>query len=174
MFKAIALVVVIVGVLMFAATKPDSFTVQRIASIDATPQKIFNAINDFRRWNVWSPWEGKDPAMKRSFGGAPRGVGARYGWKGDKNVGQGNMEIAEAVPPSRRAIILGFVKPCEAHTIVEFALAPQGGGTNVTWSMHGGMPQLSRLMSVFVDMDQMIGKDLEAGPANLKSLTGKS
>jgi uncharacterized protein YndB with AHSA1/START domain len=171
---AIAVAVVIAGVFVFAATKPDTFKVQRAANIDAPPDRIFAVLNDFRRWDAWSPWEKKDPAMKRSFGGAPSGVGARYGWEGDKNVGQGSMEIAESVPPSRLAIKLDFVKPFEAHNMVEFALEPRGQSTNVVWSMQGAMPYLSKLMSVFFDMDKMIGQDFEAGLANLKAVAEKS
>jgi carbon monoxide dehydrogenase subunit G len=171
---AVAVAVVIVGILVYAATKPDSFRVQRAASIDAPPEKIFAVLNDFRRWDAWSPWEKKDPAMKRSFSGAPSGKGARYAWEGDKNVGQGSLEIAESVAPSRLAMRLDFVKPFEAHNIVEFALEPRGNGTNVVWSMQGGMPYVSKLMSVFIDMDQMIGKDFEAGLANLKAVAEKS
>jgi uncharacterized protein YndB with AHSA1/START domain len=176
MIKTVAIViaVLIAGVLVFAATKPDTFKVQRAASIDAPPERIFAALNDFHRWDAWSPWEKKDPAMKRSFSGAPSGVGARYGWEGDKNVGQGSMEIAESVPPSRLAIKLAFIKPFEAHNMVEFALEPRGSGTHVVWSMRGGMPYLSKLMSVFFDMDKMIGQDFEAGLANLKAVAEKS
>ncbi len=171
---AIVIAVLIAAVLLFAATRPDTFTVKRAASIKAPPEKVFALINDFSRWNAWSPWEKKDPAMKRNFSATTRGKGARYGWEGDKHVGQGSMEIAESVPSSRVTIRLDFVKPFEAHNTVEFALESRGDATtNVVWSMHGGMPFLSKLMSVFVDMDRMIGKDFEEGLANLKAVAEK-
>jgi hypothetical protein len=175
MFKIIALVVVVllVALLVFAATKPDTFRVQRSTSIKAAPEKIFALINDYRSWGAWSPYEKKDPAMKRSYNGATSGKGAVYAWEGNKDVGQGRMEIAESVPPSRVTIKLDFVKPFEAHNIVEFALEPQGDATNVTWAMQGPTPYFAKIIHVFFDMDSMVGKDFETGLANMQAIAEK-
>jgi len=134
MLKIIAIVVavLIAGVLAFAATKPDTFRVQRAASVKAPLEKVFALINDFKRWGTWSPWEKKDPAMKRTFGATTAGKGATYAWEGNKDVGQGSMEIVESISPSKVALKLDFVKPFEAHNVVVFALEPKGGTTNVT------------------------------------------
>jgi uncharacterized protein YndB with AHSA1/START domain len=174
MFKKIAIVVVVLiaAVLAFAATKPDTFRVQRSAAIKAPPEKIFPLLNDFQRWETWSPWEKKDPAMKRTFSVVTSGKGAVYSWEGNKEVGQGRMEIADSVPPSRLAIKLDFLKPFEAHNTVEFTLAPQGDATSVTWAMQGP-PYLLKIMHVFLDMDSMVGKDFETGLANLKAVAEK-
>jgi len=170
MFKIIGIVVVILiaGVLVLAAAKPDTFRVQRAASIKAPPEKVFTLINDFSRWGAWSPWEKKDPAMKRTLGVTTSGKGAFYAWEGNKDVGQGRMEIAESVPPSRIRINLDFVKPFEAHNIVEFTLEPKGKLTNVKWAMRGDTPYFAKIIHVFIDMDSMVGKDFEAGLASLK------
>jgi len=175
MLKIIVIVVavLIAGILIFAATKPDTFRVQRAASIKAPPQKVFALVNDFNRWGAWSPWEKKDPAMKRTFGAATSGKGAVYTWEGNKNVGQGRMEIAESVPPSKVTITLDFVKPFEAHNIVEFTLEPKGDATNVKWAMQGDTPYFAKIIHVFIDMDSMVGKDFEAGLANLKAAAEK-
>ncbi len=175
MLKTIGIVVavLIVGVLIFAATKPDTFRVQRSASIKAPPEKVFALINDFKAWGAWSPWEKKDPAMKRTFGATTVGKGAHYAWEGNKDVGQGSMEITESVPSSRIALKLDFLKPFEAHNVVEFTLAAQGDTTNVTWAMHGPANFLSKLIQVFMSMDSMVGKDFEAGLANLKAAAEK-
>ncbi|MGH6946523.1 MAG: SRPBCC family protein [Kiloniellales bacterium] len=164
------LVVFVAAVLVFAATKPDTFRVQRATSIAAPPEKIFALINDFDNWGSWSPYEKKDPAMKRALSGAEAGKGSVYEWEGDNNVGKGRMEITESSPPSKVALKLDFVKPFEAHNMVEFTLVPEGEATNVTWDMHGPAPFVSKVMQVFVDMDSMVGKDFEAGLANLKTL----
>ena len=166
----IIVVLLIAGVLIFAATKPDTFRVERAASIKAPPEKIFPLINDFKRWEAWSPWEKKDPAMKRTFGATTSGKGATYAWEGNKDVGQGSMQIAESVAPSKIALNLDFVKPFEAHNIVVFTLEPKGDTNDVTWTMHGPAPFVSKLMQVFFDMDQMVGADFETGLANLKTL----
>ena len=175
MFKKILLGVmaVIAAILIFAATKPDIFRVQRAAGIKAPPEKIFAIINDFKRWDAWSPWEKKDPAMKRTFGATTDGKGAVYAWEGNKDVGQGRMEIAESVPPSKVTLKLDFLKPFEAHNIVEFTLVPQGDSTNVTWAMQGPTPYFAKIIHVFMDMDSMVGKDFETGLANLKAVAEK-
>jgi carbon monoxide dehydrogenase subunit G len=172
MFKIIAIVVVvlIVGVLGIAATKPDSFRVQRTASIKAPPEKIYPLINDLKGWTAWSPWEKKDPAMKRTLSAATVGKGATYEWAGNKEVGKGRMEIAEATPSSKVLIKLDFIAPFEAHNMAEFDLQPKGDTTDVTWSIYGPAPFVNKLMSVFLDMDKMIGRDFETGLANLKAI----
>src|SRR5215510_13602096 len=103
---AVIVVVVIAGILIYAATKPDSFRVQRTASIKAPPDKIFALIADLKAWPAWSPYEKKDPAMKRSFGAVTAGKGATYAWEGNKDVGQGSMEIVETAPPNKVVIKL--------------------------------------------------------------------
>ena len=172
MLKIIGIVVVVLiaGVLILAATKPDTFQIQRAASIKAPPEKVFALINDFNRWGAWSPWEKKDPAMKRTFGATTSGKGATYAWEGNKDVGQGRMEIAESVPPSKVALNLDFVKPFQAHNLVEFTLEPKGDATNVTWAMQGDTPYFAKIIHVFINMDKMVGKDFEAGLANLKAI----
>ncbi|MBK9130935.1 MAG: SRPBCC family protein [Gammaproteobacteria bacterium] len=167
---ALAIGVLIVIILVYAATRPDSFRVERSAVIGAPPEEIFTHLEDLHQWAAWSPWERKDPAMKRTHSGAARGTGAVYAWDGNDDVGQGSMEIIETVPPSRLVIRLDFIKPFEAHNIVEFALRPEGGSTNVVWSIHGPSPYVSKLMGLFFDMDALIGKDFEDGLARLKTL----
>ncbi len=165
----IVLVLAIAGVLIYAATKPDTFQVQRKATIAAPPDKVFALIDDFHRWGEWSPWEKLDPAMTRTFEGPASGPGAVYAWKGNKDVGQGRMEIAESTPPSRIAIKLDFIEPMESNNVTEFVLVPKDGGTEVTWTMRGPSPYLTKLMDTVVGMDRMIGKDFEAGLANMKA-----
>ena len=164
------LAVAIVGVLIAASTQPDVFRLQRSVSIAAPPEKIFPLINDFRSFGSWSPFEKLDPAMKRTFTGAPTGKSAAYAWEGNSQAGIGRMEITESTPPSRIAINLDFTKPFEAHNIVEFTLEPRGGATIVTWAMRGPTPFLGKVMHVFINFDRMVGADFETGLANLKAL----
>ncbi|MGO4672305.1 SRPBCC family protein [Bosea sp. 2YAB26] len=162
------LALAIVVVLVLAAMKPDSFRVQRSLAINAPPEHVFPLINGVRSWGDWSPWEKKDPAMKRSFSGAESGLGAVYAWDGDKNVGQGRMEIVEASAPRKVGLRLDFIKPFEAHNDVTFALEPRGGATEVIWTMTGPAPFLTRIMHVFFNVDRMVGRDFETGLANLQ------
>jgi hypothetical protein len=167
----IALAIAVAIVLFLAAAKPDTFSVRRATTVKATPEKIFPLINDFHQWGIWSPYEGRDPAMKRSYDGSANGVGAIYGWDGNKNIGFGRMEILEASAPGKIVIKLDFFKPFEAHNTAEFTMLPQGDATNVTWVMHGPASLMSKLMQVFMNLDRMVGKDFETGLANLKRLT---
>jgi uncharacterized protein YndB with AHSA1/START domain len=170
---AAVLAIAIVIVLILAATKPDTFRIQRATTVKAPPEKIFPLINDFHQWGTWSPYETRDPAMKRTYSGAESGKGAIYAWHGNKNVGSGRMEILEASAPSKIVIKLDFFIPFEAHNTAEFTMLPQGDATNVTWFMRGPAPFMSRLMQVFINFDKMVGKDFEIGLANLKRLTEK-
>ena len=170
---AIAVVVLLAGILVYAAMRPDVFRVERSLAIKAPPDRIFPLLNDLKGWSAWSPYEKKDPAMKRTFGAVTAGKGATYGWEGNKDVGKGNMEITEAVQPSKIVIKLDFLAPFEAHNTAVFTLEGKGEATTVTWAMHGPANFISKLMGMFFDMDKMIGSDFEAGLANLKSIAEK-
>ena len=163
----------IAGVLAFASTKPDIFTVQRSLAIKAPPEKIFPLINDFKQWGVWSPYEKIDPAMKRSYGATTAGKGATYAWEGNKNIGSGSMEILEAPAPRMVEIKLDFTRPFEAHNIAEFTLQPAGESTNVTWSMRGPLPFFAKIIHVFMNMDKMVGGQFAEGLGNLKAVAEK-
>jgi uncharacterized protein YndB with AHSA1/START domain len=171
---AIVIAVIIAVVLILAATKPDSFRVERSAVVNAPADKVFPLIADFHEWLKWSPWEGRDPQLKRTYSGAERGKGAVYAWDGNKNVGSGRMEILEADTPTKIRIKLDFLKPFEAHNTAEFTMQPHGGATNIVWAMTGPAPFISKLMQVFMSFDSMIGKDFETGLANLKTISESS
>jgi hypothetical protein len=178
MFEVIAIIAVVLAVaiaivLILAATKPARFSVQRATTVKAPPDAIFPLINDFHQWGSWSPYENKDPAMKRSYSGTAAGKGAVYAWDGNKNVGSGRMEILDTAVPTKIVIKLDFFTPFEGHNTAEFTMLPQGDATNLTWLMHGPAPFMSKVMQVFMNMDKMIGKDFEVGLANLKRLTEK-
>lgn len=164
------IVLVIGGFLAYAATRPDTFRVQRSASIRAAPEKIYPLIVDLNAWRTWSPYEKKDPAMQRTLTGPTSGKGAQYAWSGNKDVGKGQMEIVDVAPPSKVVIKLDFLAPFEAHNMAEFTLQPKGDGTDVTWAIHGPSPFISKVMGIFFNFDTMIGKDFEDGLASLKAI----
>ena len=163
------LVAIVVGILAYAAGQPDTFRIERGITIDAPPEAVFPLINDYRGWAQWSPWDQKDPAMKRSYSGADAGVGAVYEWSGNAEVGAGRMEITQSVPPSKVVVDLHFSAPFDARNTVEFVLRPEDGRTVVTWAMFGPSPFLSKLMGLFVAMDDMVGPDFESGLKALKA-----
>ena len=165
----IVIAVAFAAVLAYAASKPDTFMVRRSASIAAPPEKIFPMIDDLRAQSTWSPFE-KDPNMKRTHSGAPRGKGAVYAWDGNRQVGAGRIAITESVPSSKVVLLLDMVRPFKAHNTVEFTLDRSGGGTNVTWTMQGRQPYMAKVMGLFVDCDKMCGGLFEEGLAKLKAL----
>jgi uncharacterized protein YndB with AHSA1/START domain len=171
MLKIIAIVVVVAvaGVLLFAATRPDTFRVQRSTSIKAPPEKIYPLINDLRRFNTWNPYEKKDPNLKGSYSGAASGKGAVYTFHGNKNVGKGSVEITDTAPPHKVSMRLTMVEPIEARNNIEFILEPNGEGTRVTWAMHGHSSYFAKIIHLVFNMDRMVGGDFEAGLANLKA-----
>ncbi len=174
MLKTILLIVAaaIAALLLYAATKPDTFRLSRSATIAAPPEKVFALINDLRLFNSWNPFAKMEPSVAITYDATSAGVGGAYNWKGDK-TGEGRMQITESVPAQRVSAKLDFSKPFEAHNVVDFTVQPQGNGSTVTWAMHGPMPYLNRVMTIFFDMDKTVGKDFESGLANLKALAEK-
>jgi uncharacterized protein YndB with AHSA1/START domain len=170
----IVIAVAVAAVLAYAASKPDTFMVRRSASIAAPPEKIFPMIEDLRAQSAWSPFE-KDPNMKRTHSGAPRGKGAVYAWDGNRQVGAGRIAITESVPSSKVVLMLDMSRPFKAHNTVEFTLDRIGAGTTmtgttVTWVMQGRQPYMAKVMGLFVDCDKMCGGMFEEGLAKLKAL----
>jgi uncharacterized protein YndB with AHSA1/START domain len=174
MVKKIAAVVVvlIVALLAYAATRPDSFRLERTTTIKAPPEKVFALINDFHQWGSWSPWDKIDADLKRTYSGQVAGFGAVYAWDGSK-AGVGRMEIVESLPASLIKIKLDFLKPFEAHNTAEFSLHAQGDVTNVTWAMYGPSSYVSKVMGIFFNMDEMIGRDFESGLEKMRSAAEK-
>ena len=164
----VIIVVVVAILLLLAASKPDSYRVERSATIQAPPERIFELINDFRNWPKWSPWEKLDPDLKRDLGGSPTGVGSYYAWQGNKKAGQGRMEITESEPPRRVKLDLNFIKPFKSNNVTTFTLEPRDAGTHVHWTMDGPSPLMMKVMMLFMNMDKLVGRDFEEGLSNLK------
>jgi hypothetical protein len=160
----------IAALLVYAAFRPSTFRVSRSISIKAPPEAIFPHIDSFQRWGPWSPYERKDPAMKRTFNGIRSGKGAVYAFDGNKHVGAGSLEILESIPHERIGIRLDMTRPFPCSNRIEFALRREGPGSKVTWAMEGRCPYMAKMAGIFFDMDRMIGGDFESGLAELKAL----
>lgn len=165
---ALLLVAIIGGFAIFISTRPDSFVVERSILIKAKPEPIYPLIADFHNWSRWSPYERLDPKMEKSYAGKESGLGAKYIWDGNEKAGAGTMEIVEATEPSKLAIKLDFSKPFEGHNLAQFTLNPQGEETKVSWSMSGASSVMMKFAGLFMNMDEMIGKDFETGLNSLK------
>ncbi|MBN8532973.1 MAG: SRPBCC family protein [Rhizobiales bacterium] len=168
-FFLLALAGLICGLVFVASRKPDTFRVERRLSVAAAPEAIFPHINDLETWQAWSPWARKDPNAKNTFGAVRAGKGASMRWEGNKEVGTGTMTITETVPDSSVTMRLDFEKPFKATNVAQFELRPAGALTEVIWSLHGPAPLMTKIMDLLMNMDRMIGRDFEAGLANLKA-----
>jgi hypothetical protein len=164
---ALAALAAIAVLLAVAATRPGTFRIERSVRIAAPVTAVAGLVEDFHQWQRWSPWEAIDPTLQRSFDGAARGVGAVYAWRGTGKAGTGRMEITAAAA-DRTTIRLDFLKPFEAHNTTEFDYAAAGAGTELRWAMFGPRPFPIKLMTIFMDMDGLVGKDFEKGLQALK------
>ena len=156
-------------VLVVASARPDTFRVQRSASIKAAPEKIFPLISDLKSHLDWSPFE-KDPAMKRTFIEPANGRGAVYEWDGNRKVGAGRIQVMTTSAPFLVTMELLMFRPFKAHNLVEFTVEPKGDATNVSWAMQGRQPFMAKVMGTLINCDKMVGKEFETGLAKLKAL----
>jgi uncharacterized protein YndB with AHSA1/START domain len=157
-------------ILIYAATKPGTFHIQRSVTIKAAPEKVFPLIDDLHNWRRWAPQDREDPTMKRTFAGADRGVGATSDWSGAGNTGKGRMTITGSIPSRSVTLAVDWERPFSVRNINQFLLEPDGSNTRVTWSMSGPNLFVMKLMSVFTNMDRMMGQHFESGLDNLKTI----
>ena len=150
------------------------YTVERSTTIDAPPARIYAQVANFHRWRAWSPWEGLDPDLRRTYTGPDTGSGATYAWAGNRKAGEGRMEITEVSEPTRVSIDLQFLKPFKARNETVFDIRPEGSGARVTWAMTGRRTLVTKIMGVFKSMDAMVGPDFERGLASLKATVERS
>ena len=165
----IGVAVLIVLLVLVIITRPSTFHVERSITMAAPPESAFAQVNDFHAWAAWSPWEKLDPQMKRTFDGPPAGVGAKYAWVGNNEVGEGRMTIEKSDKPSTIGIKLEFLKPFEASNVTTFTFAPTPQGSKVTWAMDGENNFVAKAMCLVMDMDKMVGGDFEKGLAAMKT-----
>lgn len=170
-YVLVTLAIALAAFLVFVASKPAHFRVERTAHIAAPPDAIFANVNDLHRWPAWSPWQDLDPNMKQTYDGPEAGVGASQSWSGNSKAGQGKMTILESRPDSEIRIRIEFLKPFTATNEAIFTFQSEGGQTTVTWAMEGENSFFFKLFGTFVNTDKMLGNDFEKGLARLKALT---
>lgn len=169
----LVLVLLLGGFAAFVATRPSAFTITRSATLNAPAAAIYAKVVNFKNWDAWSPWAKLDPNMKQTYEGAAEGPGAIYTWSGNGEVGAGKMTILDVKPNESIRIKLEFLEPFSATNTTEFAFKPEGDKTAVTWSMSGDRNFVFKAMCVFMDMDEMVGKDFVKGLAQLGDAVAK-
>lgn len=173
-YVVLGLLVIVLAIMAYAATKPDTFSIRRSASIAAPPERLYPLIADLRAMNTWNPFVEPDPAVKIAYSGPEMGKGASHTWSGNRNVGEGSITITEAVAPKAVAMRLLMLKPMKADNKVDFTLQPEGRETVVTWAMSGRQPFMGKLVNLFIDCDRMVGRQFEKGLGKLKSIAEAS
>jgi len=165
-----AIVLAIVGLLAFIATRPEDFRIERSAQINAPADVVFPLINDLHQWQRWSPYDKLDPEMKKTFDGPDAGPGASYAWNGNNQAGEGVLTIVASKPGELVTMDLKFTRPFACNNQVNFKLVPSDSGTRVSWIMDGKNSFIGKAFSTFMNMDKMVGAQFEEGLANLDKL----
>jgi len=151
------------------AFQPGEFRVTRSALMPVPAAAVFAQVNDFHKWEAWSPWAKRDPAAKNTFAGAAAGTSAVFAWDGNNQVGAGRMTITESRPSESIRLKLEFFRPLAGISTTEFTFKPEGNQTAVTWSMVGETSFIGKAIHLFVNMDKMVGGDFESGLASMKA-----
>ena len=165
----LGLVAIVIIILVAAAMQPSSFRVERSATIAATPQALFEQVNDHKKFDTWNPWSKMDPSAKNTYSGPPTGVGSACSWVGEK-VGEGTATIIESEPGELVRQRMDWKKPMEGTSTVDFTFKPEGDKTVVTWAMYGENNFMGKLVSLFMDCESMCGPEFEKGLADLEKI----
>ncbi len=172
MLILLLVLVLLVAFVFYVNMQPGEFNYSRKTMIKSPAERIFSQINDFHNWKNWSPWANIDPSMKLDITGTPKGVGAVYHWSGNNKAGEGTMKLVENSEPNMVKVDIQFIKPFAANNVTVFSLTPSTNGeTEVVWGMSGKRPFIIKMMGVFVDMENLIGKDFENGLSALKKVS---
>ncbi len=166
----IVVAVLVVAMLVVVAMQSEDFRIARSATIAAAPAEVFPQVNDFHRWEQWSPWAKLDPAMKTTYEGPATGEGSAYSWSGNNKVGAGKMTVLKSQPPERLLIQLDFLRPMKVTNTAEFTFEPKGRSTVVTWTMTGKKNFMAKAFHLVMNMEKLVGPDFEKGLAQLKAV----
>ncbi|HKS64449.1 MAG TPA: SRPBCC family protein [Xanthobacteraceae bacterium] len=168
---AVGLVLLAAAAAVVVWLQPDDYRLTRSTVIAAPAETVFAKVNDLRRWDDWSPWAKLDPSAKITFEGPQAGVGASFKWDGNDKVGAGTMTITESKPNERVATRTDFVKPFEGSSRTDFIFSPAGNQTNVIWTMSGTHNFISKAICLVMNMEKMLGPDVERGLVQLKQVS---
>jgi hypothetical protein len=172
MFKKIfaVFIIFITVFLIFVSTRDGKFQYERSGIINASAEKIFPFISNFKLGNEWSPYQQMDPNMKSTFSGNDAEVGSAMEFEGNSQVGSGKLQILRIVPNQLVEIQLTMLKPFHAENLIQYRLMPEGSATRFSWSMTGDGGFMNKLISIFINCEKMVGDQFSQGIQNLKSV----
>lgn len=166
----IVLLVLVVLIVILGVIAPKDYSVERSTIINAPAQLVFNHVKFWRNWQAWSPWAEMDSTMKVTVTGIDGTPGSIYQWSGEK-VGTGEMTNTGITEKEEMTYHLHFIKPWESESDGYVRLTDAEGSTKASWSFYGKNPFPWNVMTLFMSMDKMMGKDFERGMALLKQIS---
>lgn len=171
----LAVVIIIAIPLIIAMFSKDEMTIERTVVINKPDQDVFNYVKMLKNQANFSKWEKMDPNAKMEYTGTDGTVGATSSWDSqNKDVGKGTQTIAKIDEGKRIDVDLHFIKPwennCNGYFTTE-AVSPTQ--TKVTWGFHSKLNYMMKVMHLFMNMDKMVGGDLQTGLDNLKGVLEK-
>jgi len=170
--KILLIIIIIIGVafgllMIYGSTQPHELTLERSITIDASPEMVFDVVNDLKTWDNWSSWNLSDSTMQITYSGSESGEGMVSTWTSE-NSGSGSQTITESIPYSSIKTDLDFGSQGSAKSTWKFEEASDG--TKVTWGfiMDTGNAFSRAMISMFFDAEKMVGSDYEKGLVKLK------
>ncbi|TNE54200.1 MAG: polyketide cyclase [Bacteroidetes bacterium] len=169
-----ALVLVAIPLIAALFVKKD-YAVEREVIIEKDSKEVFSFIKHLKNQSEYSVWQQRDPNMERTFTGTDGTVGFIASWKSEnEEVGSGEQEITKIDEGKRIETELRFKEPFEATDQAYMETeAMEGNKTKVKWGFTGRMNYPMNVMLLFMDMEEMVGGDLQTGLDNLKGLMEK-
>lgn len=168
--KIITGVLVVLALFLgYVSTRDGHFNYERHGVINASAEKIFPYISNFKLGSQWSPYEKMAPEMKKTHSGNDGEVGSVMEFESNE-AGSGKLEMLKVIPNELVEIRLTMLKPFFGVNLVTYRLTPEGEGTNFSWSMTGEGGFMGKLMATLIDCEKLIASDFEKGIANLKTL----
>jgi uncharacterized protein YndB with AHSA1/START domain len=165
---SLAIAVFLLAGFLYVESRPKGYQIARSLAVQATPELVYGQLEDLRQFPHWSPWDGRDPNLQRTFEGPPRGPGARMHWQGNRQMGTGTLTITQATPPSALRYLMMLERPWQATIENDFRIVPAPAGSTVTWTVSGELGFWAKLFRLFDHPDERVGNDLETGLAKLK------
>ena len=166
----VSLAILLAGFLIYVSTRPGYFNYERSGLLKATPAKIYPYISQLSLGGAWSPYEKRDPGMKKTFKGEDGKIGSLMIFDAKPGVGTGQIEILNLNPNESVEMKLIMTKPIKANHIIKYKLTPEGSATRFSWSMEGENGFMGKLMTTVINCEKMMGKDMNEGIENLKKV----
>jgi hypothetical protein len=166
---------IIVLLLIIGLFLRKDYSVGKEVVINKSKTTVFDYLKLLKNQNKFSVWGSMDPNMKTDFRGTDGTEGFVSAWDSDvKNVGKGEQEILKIIDGERIDYEIRFLKPFKSTSwayITTRAVAENQ--TRVHWEFNGKMKYPTNLMLLIMNMEKMIGGDLDKGLQNLKSILEK-